>query len=163
MVANAESSTRTKRAYLAARYSRFPEMQKYAAELGHLGFEITSRWINGDHDYQGQQSPADERLRFAQEDWADLLSADVVISFTEEPGKAGGRNRGGRHVEFGAALALGKRCIVIGYRENVFHELTAVEFYPTFGACLAQLCMEFTVPWMASRSPSPDRGAEVSE
>lgn len=141
------AANRTTRVYLAARYSRFPEMQRYANELRHLNVEITSRWINGDHDYQGQQSPADERLRFAQEDWDDLLSSDVVISFTEEPGKAGGRNRGGRHVEFGAALALGKRCIVIGHRENVFHELPAVEFYPMFGVCLTQLCIEFVVAW----------------
>jgi hypothetical protein len=134
------------RVYLAARYSRFPEMQQYAKELRLVGAAITSRWINGDHDYQGQQSPADERLRFAQEDWEDLLGADVVISFTEEPGKAGGRNRGGRHVEFGAALALGKRCIVIGHRENVFHELPAVEFYPTYDACLTQFVIECAPP-----------------
>lgn len=37
--------------------------------------------------------------------------------------------RGGRHVEFGLAVALGKRLIVIGHRENLFHHLPAVEFF----------------------------------
>lgn len=127
------------RVYLAARYSRHPEMAQYADGLRSIGIDVTSRWINGDHDYRGEQSPSTDRLRFAQEDWDDLLSADTVISFTEEPGRAAGRNRGGRHVEFGVALALGKRCIVVGYRENVFHELPAIEFYPDFDAVLVAL------------------------
>jgi hypothetical protein len=37
--------------------------------------------------------------------------------------------RGGRHVEFGYAMALGKRLIVVGHRENLFHEHPTVEFY----------------------------------
>jgi hypothetical protein len=131
-----------KKIYLAARYSRHPEMQEYAQKLRRYGYEITSRWIEGDHDYRGDESAPADRLRFALEDWHDLCSADMVISFTEEPGKAGGRNRGGRHVEFGAALAMGKRCIVIGYRENVFHEVPEVEFYPSAVESLWQLAME---------------------
>jgi nucleoside 2-deoxyribosyltransferase len=143
---------RSMRVYLAARYSRYPEMQDYAKQLSILGTTVTSRWINGDHDINiDGTTPGEPRLRFAQEDWEDLLIADVVISFTEEPGKAGGRNRGGRHVEFGAALALGKRCIVVGHRENVFHELPAIEFYPTFGACLTELLIEQTAPWRSRR------------
>ena len=42
--------------------------------------------------------------------------------------------RGGRHAEFGIALALGKRVIVIGPRENVFHALPAVERYESWAA-----------------------------
>lgn len=40
--------------------------------------------------------------------------------------------RGGRHVEFGMALAWGLRLIVIGQRENVFHCLPQVERYDTW-------------------------------
>lgn len=72
-----------------------------------------------------------QRREFAQHDWDDVMAADVVISFTEQPRTAGG-SRGGRHVEFGAALAAGKRCIVVGWRENVFHCLPQVEFFPTW-------------------------------
>jgi hypothetical protein len=50
-----------------------------------------------------------------------------VVSFTEQPRALNG-NRGGRHVEFGLAVALNKRLIVVGYRENLFHWLPQVEF-----------------------------------
>jgi hypothetical protein len=49
-----------------------------------------------------------------------LLAAEMVISFT------GGGGKGGRHVEFGLAVAAGKRLVVIGPRENVFHCLPGV-------------------------------------
>lgn len=118
--------------YLAARYSRHPELQGYARDIEWAGHDVTSRWIRGGHQISdtglSEEGTVEERERFAQEDWEDLLAADWVISFTEEP--RSGHSRGGRHVEFGAALALGKRCIVVGHRENVFHCLPHVEFVP---------------------------------
>lgn len=95
------------------------------------GHEITSRWIDGGHELtkEGSTEAAHhERARFADEDWHDMMAADCVISFTEEPRRT--NTRGGRHVEFGGALAAGKRCIVVGWRENVFHCLPNVEFFP---------------------------------
>jgi hypothetical protein len=56
--------------------------------------------------------------------------ADVVINFTEPPRSKA--NRGGRHVEYGIALAKGLRVIVVGYRENIFHWLPMVEFCETW-------------------------------
>jgi hypothetical protein len=109
--------------YLAARYSRRPEMLRVAAELTRMGHELTSRWILGDHQIDDQglsvEAKQAERERFAREDWEDLRAAEWVINFTEPPRST--NSRGGRHVEFGAALAWGKRCIVVGPRENVFH------------------------------------------
>jgi hypothetical protein len=49
------------------------------------------------------------------------MAADAVIIFTEIPNTV--LATGGRHVEFGLALAQGKRVIVVGPRENVFHYL----------------------------------------
>lgn len=95
-----------------------------------MGHEVTSRWLDGNHEIKpggSDQANNAERARFAVEDWADMAAADCVISWTEEPRKT--NTRGGRHVEFGGAIALGKRCVVIGYRENVFHHLPQVEFY----------------------------------
>lgn len=133
--------------YLAARYSRHPEMQGYAAELRELGYVITSRWINGSHQLMldgkplgpereamfesAHESMESQRREFAQHDWDDLMDADIVVSFTEQP-RVLGNSRGGRHVEFGAALAVGKRCVVVGFRENVFHCLNQVEWYETW-------------------------------
>jgi hypothetical protein len=130
------------KAYLASRYSRHPEMREMRADLERLGIAVTSRWINGDHQISDDGLPAEakaaDRQRFAVEDWEDLMAADVVISFTEKP-RSATNSRGGRHVEFGAALAAGKRVIVVGWRENVFHCLPQVEFFETWGECLTEL------------------------
>lgn len=127
--------------YLASRYSRFKEMQGYRDDLAAQGHEVTSRWIEGDHqiDDKGLSAEADaaERTRFAIEDWDDLMAADCVISFTEQP--RSNNSRGGRHVEFGAALAADKVCLIVGYRENVFHCLPQVVYYPRWEGCLSAL------------------------
>lgn len=117
--------------YLAARYRRHPEMQTIAREIAAAGHVVTSRWIWGDHEYLPGVTQERERTWYASEDRADLTVADTVISFTEHPGVES-RGRGGRHVEFGMALALGKRLIVIGPRENVFHCLPEVEYYESW-------------------------------
>jgi hypothetical protein len=88
-----------------------------------LGHEVTSRWIWGNHQIDDKglsvEAKRAERERFAVEDMADLQSADICISFTEAPRST--NSRGGRHVEFGIALGMGKNCYVVGPRENVFH------------------------------------------
>lgn len=130
--------------YLAARYSRHKEMQQVAAALTSQGHHVTSRWILGDHDIRAHgDSEADRYMPlWAQEDWVDLYAADTCISFTEAPGDIPGRGRGGRHVEQGIALAFQKRCIVVGFRENVFHWLPQIEYYATWHACLTALSQE---------------------
>lgn len=130
--------------YLASRYSRFREMQGYREELERAGHVVTSRWINGDHQIDDQglstQAKEAERIRFASEDRDDLVTADCVVSFTEAPRSS--NSRGGRHVEHGMALALGKRTIVVGYRENVFHCLPEVEFFPAWQDARAALAQD---------------------
>jgi nucleoside 2-deoxyribosyltransferase len=120
--------------YLASRYSRFLEMQEYWDQLVRAGHVVTSRWINGDHQIDDRglsmQAKEAERARFASEDRDDLLAADCVVSFTEAPRSS--NSRGGRHVEHGMALALAKRTIIVGHRENVFHCLPEVEFFPNW-------------------------------
>jgi hypothetical protein len=123
--------------YLAARYSRRDEMLTCRARLEAYGYRVTSRWIEGDHQIDDQglsvEAKASERTRFATEDWDDLMAADCVINFTESPRST--NSRGGRHVEFGAALAAGKRCFVVGPQENVFHCLPTVEVYGDWSSC----------------------------
>lgn len=146
--------------YLASRYSRREELCEYAAIFTTEGHTITSRWLLGNHQIDdaglSQEAKAEERKRFAMEDWHDLMQADCCISFTEEP--RGTNSRGGRHVEFGAALAAGKRCIIIGPRENVFHCLPEVEHYLTFS--------EFLETWRSPRDKFtvyvPDSGARLT-
>lgn len=122
------------RAYLAGRYGRRAELARVAGELRKLGIGVTSRWLDGDHDQ------VDDAIA-ALEDLADIRAADVVISWTEGDAVPG-RARGGRHVEFGLAYALGKRLIVVGHRENVFHSLPRVELLEDERALLALLRRE---------------------
>lgn len=120
--------------YLAARYSRREELCKYRDMLeGTCCHKVTSRWLHGNHqaDDSGLGGEESAARGFAEEDSEDLRAADAVISFTEEPRKPSS-TRGGRHVEFGMGLALGKHLAVIGYRENVFHCLKSVFYYPSW-------------------------------
>lgn len=130
------------RIYLAARYSRNPEMRHYRDQLHGLGHRVTSSWIDL-HGGELEESFTPDRLsaepvfcsRFAQTDVLDLMAADCVISFTGN----GGGGKGGRHVEFGLAVAAGKRILVVGPRENVFHCLPQVECFKTWDEALAAL------------------------
>jgi hypothetical protein len=129
--------------YLAARYSRHPEMAKHAKKIEKAGHRVTSRWIRGSHslDESIDRGQSDEvRANFAIEDIEDLTKADVVISFTEEMIEQVGRpSKGGRHVEFGMGVALNKRMVVIGPREHVFHWLPNVEHYGSVAEFLSVL------------------------
>jgi hypothetical protein len=107
--------------YLAARYGRRAEMQINAVALERLGHQITARWVRGAHENV-------EERDCAIDDVQDIMRADALVAFTEGPDTPSGlRARGGRHVEFGFALAQGLRTIVVGPRENVFHHLPGVE------------------------------------
>jgi hypothetical protein len=148
--------------YLAARYSRREELCGYREQLQALGHDVQARWLNGGHQLSDTGIPIGEngealvegdgdestnaqaglrsaelRTKFAIDDWEDVNAAECVISFTEPPRSKA--NRGGRHVEYGIALANKARVIVVGYRENIFHWLPVVEFCPTWDDALA-LC-----------------------
>lgn len=115
--------------YLAARFSRANELLGYRSELMEHGIEVTSRWLLGEHEWSGTDDDAltvDESRQCATIDIADIDAANVVVCFTEAP--RSGPSRGGRHVEFGYALARGKPIVVVGHRENVFYCLDGAVF-----------------------------------
>ncbi len=123
--------------YLAARFTRRKEMQRYAEELIALGHGVTARWVVGPpqsahHPDQvsGHSVAYDERV--SVEDLKDVADADCIICFSEQPRET--NKRGGRHVEFGLAVAAEKRIILVGPRENVFHFLPVVENFPNWAA-----------------------------
>lgn len=85
------------------------------------GHEVTSRWIISDKKFhRGPSAYSDEeRTRIALMDEEDVRAAtDGLILLAEEPGRF---VPGGKHVETGIALALGRPVFVIGHRENIFH------------------------------------------
>jgi hypothetical protein len=127
------------RYYLASTFDRNEEMRKYRDILEERvpNCEVTSRWIDIHPDIVG----ADKLLTrqelninpaayedFARHDLQDISNASAIINFTS----GRGYGKGGRHIEFGYAYALGKRMVIVGPRENVFHTLPDVEKYDTF-------------------------------
>lgn len=130
------------RFYLAARFSRAEEMQEYRDALVALGHDVTSRWIDGGArrpEFKGR-SFQDVSEIVAVEDLEDLAKSDAVLSFTGN-GKSTKKKppKGGRHVEFGAGLALNKWSVVIGEPEHAFHWLPNVERYASFEEFLDSL------------------------
>lgn len=127
--------------YIAARFSRRHEAHAIARRLMGIGHTITSRWVKPEADHVlpvGISAPAAdaERRRFAMEDCEDVRACDWCISLMEEP-RSG--TRGGRHIEFGFDLGLGKRLTIIGPRETVFHHLDEVEHFATAEDFLASI------------------------
>lgn len=120
--------------YLASRFSRRHECHALGKQLEKYGYKIVSRWTLPDSDHivaSGiSQIAADkERERFALEDLEDIDKCDIVVSLMEDEPR--NNTRGGRHVEFGYAIAKGKELVVIGCRETVFHHLPEVHHFET--------------------------------
>jgi hypothetical protein len=106
-----------------------------------MGHTITSRWIKPDTDHLvpiglSAQAADAERERFAREDLEDVIACDAMVSLMEEPRT---NSRGGRHVEFGMGLALGKKMFIIGPRETVFHHLRGVRHFDSVERFLADV------------------------
>jgi len=127
--------------YVAGRYDRREELAGYAQQLRDMDYIVSCRWLGGDHQlHEGahevevanhpEAGVSMLAASFARDDYDDLKKADTIILFSERPEAYA--KRGGRHVEFGMAIAWGKSLIVIGPRENVFHCLPQVRRYDTW-------------------------------
>jgi nucleoside 2-deoxyribosyltransferase len=123
-------------------------MRRYRDALGVYGHEVTSRWIDmHGGKYPGSFTPqqlADDPEYcnvLGEHDLEDIRAADIMMSFTS-PDNGG---KGGRHVEFGYALALKKHLVIVGPRENVFHTNPRIEWYAEWGDLL--------VAWFAAMHP----------
>jgi nucleoside 2-deoxyribosyltransferase len=109
--------------YLAARFTRIDEMRGYADELKEDGHEITASWVYG----------GEEGLTFsdiAALDVRDVLRADTIVKFSEPYGSA--NPGGGRHSEWGVAIASGKQLYLVGPKEQVFDWYPDVIDFPMF-------------------------------
>jgi hypothetical protein len=114
--------------YLAARYSRRFELRRYRKQLARLGHTVTSRWLDG---------KSDEDAATAHRDLQDVERADALILFCEKPRCP---TRGGRFIETGYALGLGKAVTAIGVDiENIFLYLPDIMRFDTWTDCLAVL------------------------
>lgn len=143
--------------YLAARYSRREELCGYREQLRSLGHVVDAVWLNGQHQISDTGTPLSEsgeklvegddeltslrsaalREHFAKEDLRDVVDCDYLIAFTEQP--RSNSSRGGRHVELGIAIGLGKTVLIVGPRENIFCWLPEVYQFDTWEKCLIWL------------------------
>lgn len=120
--------------YLAAPYGKKDYVKECAQELQNLGIEVTSSWLNEPHAPGTQMSELtpEQHQKYAMRDEIDVREADVFVFFTDPTGTI---VRGGRHVEFGMAVILGKPiCVVGNQRENIFHYLGGVIHFESWDA-----------------------------
>lgn len=110
--------------YIAGMYSRRLELLEVSRMFEAAGHKITARWLNGD-----EEKPGMTQRDKGQMDVEDVVAADVVILFStprtmfKDPGSG---TSGGRHFEFGLALGLRKKMILVGPPESVFHHVVQV-------------------------------------
>jgi nucleoside 2-deoxyribosyltransferase len=104
------------RAYIAAPYPERDQAIRIMRMLELQGIEVTSTWL------RSPDTLSDEHARV---DLADVARADVLVALNPESWNE--RGTGGRHVEFGYALALGKPIVLVGERSNIFHYLDIVK------------------------------------
>lgn len=146
--------------YLAARYSRRTELCVYREQIEALGHEVPAVWLDGSHQISDKGTPVGEggealvegddgsqseraaelRRKFAADDFGDVYKCDRLIAFTEPPRSRA--SRGGRHVELGLAIGMGKQIWIVGHRENLFCWLGCVRFFETWDDALGALMEE---------------------
>lgn len=118
--------------YLASRFDRRPEMKLHRQTLREVGVAVTSRWL----DEPNVEGTGDRQM-YAEHDLADIRDADILLAFTEDPKI--GYVKGGRMVEAGYAMALGKEVWVTPYAENIFLQMKQVRRFDSLDDVLAAL------------------------
>lgn len=104
--------------YVAAMYGKRDYARDHVARvLQDAGHEVTARWLWEDEPPGSEQASA-------VKDLADVARADAIVLLTNPIGTK--YSGGGRHVEFGYALALGKHCFTVGEHETIFQHLPQV-------------------------------------
>jgi hypothetical protein len=95
-------------------------MRGYRDRLEAIGHKVVSQWIDYPIVDESKLRPEEWDL-MAEDDVNDVASCEMLVAFTESP--EAGYMTGGRHVEFGLAIAWRKHAIIIGPTENIFHRM----------------------------------------
>ncbi len=123
--------------YLASRWGRKNEMAQLANYLKIWGQSVTSRWIDEpkmdqkeDGNYTEDWHPdSDVAIDVARRDLRSIAGSSHLVLFTD---RSRSGVTGGRHCEFGFALAHPfVLTIVVGPRTNPFHYLANYHFEDT--------------------------------
>lgn len=119
--------------YLAAMYQHMDQINKERVKFIMAGHIVTSRWLDGTEDHMSLAEAA-------AMDLDDIDAADALVSYTLPKGTM--FSSGGRHVEFGYAIARDKRLFTIGEVENIFHNLGTVTVLSSTEELIALLYKE---------------------
>ena len=109
------------------------EVSVVLAKAGHI---LTSRWVWTTGDMRTKMLPIAERRRLALMDEEDVKRATGGVVLLSGPR---GLCPGGKHVETGMALALGRSVYVLGQEENIFHWHPRVKVFENIGGLLNEL------------------------
>jgi len=118
------------RIYIASRYSRRDEMRDVAEQMSERGFIVSSTWLQEDYPLNMNLDglTPEQHAQIAAQDLEDITGSDIMVFFGEDQNNQ--PPRGGRHCEFGFALALGVRIYIVGERENIFHYMPDIKVVP---------------------------------
>lgn len=111
------------RIYVASNSGSQARMQVIKKDLEALGHVVCSSWL------QEKGAPAMDRLSDEQRrglacrDLGEIVTADLLIVDTFESADSTGRE-----VEYGAAMALGKKVWRVGPARNIFHTVARKTF-----------------------------------
>lgn len=108
--------------YTAALFSEQARMRRINDELIQIGHNPTARWINA--------TATDDQAAAAVECFEDVMEADAVIKFSLPRGTY--YKGGGRQTEWGLAITLNKRLILVGDREQVFDHFPGIDQFDTW-------------------------------
>lgn len=126
--------------YLASMFSTIKDIKAKADTLrSFYGIDVTSRWLEekADPNCSVKDFSDAEHILCAKTDMEDIMDSSVLVLFSvdgDTPTK-----RGGRHWETGYAYGLGKKVIICGPKENIFHFLPDVEVVADFEALKKRL------------------------
>lgn len=119
--------------YVASRFEDKDQAREVRAALAAGGVDCTSRWL--EQESKTEANEQDRRRFYAGMDLEDILSADALVLL--DPKETHRTGTGGRHVETGYAIAAGRRVLILGARENVFHSLEQVTVHETVESLVA--------------------------
>lgn len=130
--------------YFAAQYSMKDVVMLAACKLvcEADNIQIQSGWLFEDHEPTTlmHELTEEELSRTAVEYFSDVMQSDAMVFYSCDPMTY--TPRGGRHVEFGIALATNCLICVIGPKENIFHYLNIpgmIKHFETEQECFAFL------------------------
>lgn len=120
--------------YLAGPSELQLEMKEHRYQLEQKGATIVSTWI--DLENLNSEDPI-ELAGNALNDLLEIRACDIFILFN--PAEWANRGTGGRHVEFGFAMLLMKKLIIVGDKSNVYHHFDRISVEHTIDDVIAKL------------------------